>query len=118
MRIRGVVFLDAALILLGWFTLGSFTYHNSPSTANRLIALAILWPTLLATLLLPAFFLNLRRRDDGEIVLRATRQSALAATFLTLCAWLCMGRALTVVNAALMLGLFLVTEAVLSTRGS
>ena len=117
MRIRGVVILAAALILLGWFTLGSFTYYNSASAVNRLIALVILWPTLLVTLLLPVFFINLRLRDD-EVVLRATRQSTLAATFLTLCAWLCMDRALTWVNAALMLGLFLVTEAVLSTRGS
>jgi hypothetical protein len=117
MSVRGVVILAAALILLGWFTLGSFTYHNSPSAVNRLIALVILWPTLLVTLLLPGFFINLRLRDD-EVVLRATRQSALAATFLTLCAWLSMDRALTWVNAALLLGLFLVTEAVLSTRGS
>jgi ABC-type transport system involved in multi-copper enzyme maturation permease subunit len=118
MSIRGVLILSVALILLGWFTLGSFTYYNPPSEANRLIALAILWPTLIVTLLLPAFFINLRLRSDGKVVLRATRQSALVALFLTLCVWLRMIQSLSWTNAIVLLGLLGLTEVLLSARES
>jgi len=118
MTIRGIILLAIALIMLGWFALGSFTYYNPPSEANRLIALAILWPTLVVTFLLPAFFINLRLRSDGGVVLRATRHSALAALFLTLCVWLRMTQTLSWTNATLMLGLFLLSEVLLSARES
>jgi len=115
---RGTLILSIALALLGWLALGSFTYHNAPDVLNRLIALAILWPTLLVTLLLPAYFGNLRLGNDEQVVLSAARQSALAALFLVLCLWLRMIHVLNWANAGLMLGLFMLTEVLLSARGN
>jgi len=118
MGARGITILSIALILLGWFALGSFTYYNPPSTANRIIALALLWAALLVTLLLPAYFVNLRLRSDSEVVIRAARQSALAALFLTLCLWLRMNQALSWTGATAMLSLFVLTEVFLSAKGT
>ncbi len=116
MTTRGILILCIFMALLGWFALGSFTYYNPPDALNRLISLAILWPTLLATFLPPAYAINLRLRDDGDIMLRAARQSALAALFVTLCVWLRMIQALNWANTILMFGLFVMTEALLSGR--
>jgi hypothetical protein len=110
MSIRGIAFLCIALALVGWFALGSFTYHSPPDGLNRVIAMAILWATLLVTLLLPAYFVNLRLGSDNEVVLRAARQSALAALFLVLCVWLRMSQALNWARVILMAILFLLTE--------
>jgi hypothetical protein len=104
------------LALLGWFGLGFFTYHNPPDVLNRWIALAILWPTLVATLLPPVYAIHWQRNRDSEIALPVTRQSTLGATFLTLCVWLRMMQALNWANALLMLLLFVATEALLSAR--
>ena len=114
---RGTLILSIALALLGWSALGSFTYHNAPGVVNRLIALAILWPTLLVTLLLPTYLVNVRLNIDDQVVLSAARQSALAALFLVLCVWLRMIHVLNWANAGLMLGLFVLTEVLLSARG-
>jgi len=93
MTTRGILILCIFMALLGWFALGSFTYYNPPDALNRLISLAILWPTLLATFLPPA-----------------------AALFVTLCVWLRMIQALNWANTILMFGLFVMTEALLSGR--
>lgn len=118
MSTRAILGLCVLLALLGWFALGYFTYHNPPDALNRWIALAMLWPTLVATFLPPVYLIHLRRDSDGAIASRAARQSVLAATFLTLCVWLLSMRALNWANAILMLLLFVLTEALLSARGN
>ncbi len=115
MTTRGLLILCVLVALLGWFALGSFTYHNPPDALNRLIALAILWLTLLATFLPLVYVVNLRL-SESDILPRAARQSALIALFLMLCVWLRMIRALNWANAILMLSLFIMTEVLLSTR--
>lgn len=116
MSTRGVLALCILLALLGWFTLGSFTYHNPPNALNRWIALTILWPTLLVTFLPPAYAIHVHLRSSGDIVPRATRQSALAALFLTLCVLLRMMQTINWANTTLMLVLFVLTEVLLSAR--
>jgi hypothetical protein len=118
MSIRGILALCVVLALLGWFGLGYFTYHNPPDPWYRWIALAILWPTLLLTLMPPVYAIHLRLKTTDDIVLRAARQSALAALFFILCAWLRIIRALNWANAILMLFLFVLTDLLLSARES
>ena len=116
MSSRGILALCIVLALLGWFGLGSFTYHNPPDAWNRWIALAILWPTLLTTFMPLTYAIHLRLGQSDDAMPRAARQSALAALFLTLCAWLRIGRALNWANAALMFALFVLTDLLLSAR--
>jgi hypothetical protein len=116
MSTRWIMALCILLALLGWVGLGAFTYHNAPDALNRWVALAILWPTLAVTFLPAAYAIHLRRRNDAEVGLRAGRQSAFVATFLTLCTWLRMVEALNWANALLMASLFIATEALLSAR--
>jgi len=118
MTTRSILALCIILALLGWFGLASFTYHNPPDAWNRWIALAILWPTLLTTFVPLAYAIHLRLENSDDIVLRAARQSALTALFLTLCAWLRIIRALNWANAILMLALFALTDVLLSARES
>jgi len=112
----GILALCVLLAFLGWFAWASFTYYNPPDALNRWIALAILWPTLLATFLPLAYAIHLRLKSSGNTVLHAARQSALAALFLTLCLWLRTVRALNWANATLMLVLFVLTEALLLAK--
>ncbi len=118
MNTRGILALCILLALLGWFALGYFTYHNPPEALNRWIALAMLWPTLVATFVAPIYAIHVRRSGDGSVAARAARQSVFAATFLTLCLWLQMMQALSWANAILMMLLFGATEALLSARGN
>jgi hypothetical protein len=113
---RTLLALCALLAALGWGALGFFTYHNPPEALNRWIVLAMLWPTLVATFLPAVYTYHWRREGAGDISLRAGRQSAFAATFLTLCVWLRMIQALNWANALLMLALFVATETLLSAR--
>jgi len=118
MTTRSILALCIVLAALGWVGLGSFTYHNPPQAWNRWIALAILWPTLVTTFvpLVYAAHLLLERRDG--VLARAGRQGALAALFLTLCAWLRMIGALNWANAFLMVTLFVLTDVLLAARES
>jgi hypothetical protein len=116
MTTRSIVALCIVLALLGWVGLGSFTYHNPPDAWNRWIALAILWPTLLATFFPLAHAIHLRLGRSDDMMLRAARQSALAALYLTLCVWLRFIRAFNWANAILILVLFVVTDVLLSAR--
>ncbi len=116
MSTRSILALCIVLAVLGWFGLGSFTYHNPPNALNRWIALAILWPTLLTTFIPLAYAIHVRLERNADIMPRAARQSALAALFLTLCAWLRTIRALNWANAILMLALFVLTDLLLSAR--
>ena len=116
MSTRVILIFCVFLALLGWSTLGYFTYYNPPDALNRWIALAMLWPTLVATFLPLIYAFHLRRSRNGEVTSRAARQSVLVATFFTLCVWLLIMRALNWANAILMLLLFILTEALLSAR--
>jgi hypothetical protein len=118
MSTRSVLALSIALAVLGWIGLTSFTYNNPPDGWNRWIALSLLAPTLLTTFIPLTYAAHLAfGRSDG-VLLRAARQSVLAALFLTLCAWLRMVRALNWANTALMLVLFVLTDVMLAARES
>lgn len=113
---RGVLALCFLLALLGWLALGSFTYFNPPDPVNRWLALGILWPTLWATLLPPAYAIHLRRKQATDILFRATRQSALLALFVAIAIGLSFLKALNWANALLIFVLIVLTEALLSAR--
>ena len=116
MATRSILALCVVLGLLGWFGLASFTYHNPPDAWNRWIALAILWPTLLASFIPTTYAIHVRLDRSNDPLPRVARQSALAALFLTLCAWLRIIAALNWANAILMLILFALTDVLLSAR--
>lgn len=118
MSTRAILALCVVLALLGWFALASFTYHNPPQGWNRWIAMAILGPTLWTSLLPAVYALRRQAAHDEEAVLLAARQGALAALYLTICTGLRLVRALNWANALLLLALFVLTEILLSTRGS
>ena len=116
MSARSILALCIVMALLGLFGLASFTYYNPPHAWNRWIALAMLWPTLLTTLMPLIYAIHLYLERSGDALVRAARQSALAALFLTLCLWLRIIRALNWANAILMLVLFVLTDVLLSAR--
>jgi cation transport ATPase len=112
---RGILALCLVLAAIGWVGLASFTYHNPPEPWNRWIAMAMLWPTLLAMLLPLVYGIHLRLNHE-DIAPRAARQSALAALFLTLCVSLRMMHALNWANVILLLLLFALADTLLSTK--
>lgn len=116
MSTRGVLALSVLLAVLGWLALGSFTYYNPPDLLNRWLALGILWPTLWASALVPAYALHLRRKRDNDLLFRAVRQSALLALFVVVTIGLSFLDALNWANALLILVLIVLTEALLSAR--
>lgn len=119
MSTRGTLALFIVLAVLGWVGLASFTYYNAPLSWNRTIAVAIFGLTLWSTLFPLMYWFHLRRQRLGVaegIVSRATRQSALAALFATVCLWLRMMQVLSWANMILLLLLVALAEAVLSIR--
>lgn len=118
MSTRAILALCAVLAVLGWFALASFTYHNPPEGWNRWIALAILGPALWTSLLPIVYALQHQAERDEDAVFPAARQSALASLYLTICLGLRLVQALNWANALLLLALFVLTEILLSTRGS
>jgi len=116
MSTRAILALCFLLALLGWFALGSFTYHNPPQGWNLWIAVSILGPTLWTTFLPLACAIHLHMDRSEDIVLFAARQSALAALYLTTCVGLRFIQALNWANAILLLALFVLTEVLLSAR--
>jgi hypothetical protein len=104
------------LALLGWFALGSFTYHNPPEGLNLLVALAIFGPTLWASLLPLTYRIHQRVNGTDGLMPAAARQSALAALYLSLCLGLRVMAVLNWANALFLLALFGLTEVLLSTR--
>lgn len=115
---RIIRILTVTVSLTGWAALAYFTYHNPPDAMNRLIALAVLFPTLTATLFFPAHVINSRPLLAENITGRSLRQSSLASLFITLCLWLRITRALNWFNALLILVIVVLTELVLSARTS
>jgi hypothetical protein len=116
MSMRSVLGLCIVLAALGWVVLGSFTRDNPPTEWNRWIALALLWPTLLATFMPLLYGIHLLLGRSKGILPRVLRQSMLTALFLTLAAWLQMMRALNWANAILMMALFVMTDILLAAR--
>ena len=113
---RALLGLSLVLAVLGWFALGTFTYHNAPVGWNLWIATAIVAPTLW-TSFLPLTHALLRRREHTEDTLfLAARRSALAALYFTLCMGLRIVGGLNWASAALLLGLFAITEILLTAR--
>lgn len=112
----GILALFGVLGALGWLGLGFFTYYNPPLPWNRWIALAMLWPTLFATLLVPLYWVHRRREPYIDPLSRSARQSALGTLFLTLCISLQMARALNWANGILLLLLIILAEMLLTPR--
>lgn len=119
MNTRSILVLFIALAILGWAGLGYFTYHNPPAVWNRIVAVAMLWLALWATLLPLTYWFHLRRQRLGAeegIVPRAARQSALGALLAAVCVWLRMVQALSWANLILLLLLVALAEVLLSGR--
>lgn len=119
MSTRGALALFIVLAVLGSVGLASFTYYNPPVSWNRTIAVAIFGLTLWSALFPLMYWFHLRRQRLGAeegIVSRATRHSALAALYATVCLWLRMVQALSWANVILLLLLVALAEAVLSIR--
>jgi len=113
---RGLLALCVVVAALGWIGLGAFTRDNPPTEWNRWIALALLWPTLLASFTPLLYGVHLLLGRSKDVLPRVLRQSLLAALFLTLAAWLQMMRALNWANAVLMLALFVMVDILLAAR--
>jgi len=115
---RAILALCIALALLGWFALGSFTYHNPPVGWNLWMATGILLAALWATFLPLLHRFHPKPRHGENIMPRVVRRSGLAALYVTVCAGLRAVRALHWANAVLLLLLLILTEVVLLTRQS
>lgn len=113
---RWVNYLSMGLALAGWVGLGYFTYNNPPTGANRWIAVAVLGPAVLFTLLPGVFWLHQRFGEPDGALSRSLRQSALAALYVCICFWLRMVRALNWANALLLVLLFVLTDVLLASR--
>lgn len=97
-------------------------WNTDPSvTVNRLLFLGLLFVALLTLLSPLAHYLHFRftssksYRSDAR---RSFREGALAALFLTLCAWLRMGQALNWINTLLLLSALALVEVFILLRGS
>jgi len=114
--------LSAVVCLSSWLGLGYVVWNTDPAlTENRLLFLALLFLGLLTLLSALAHYLRFRFRSPKSYrsdVKRSFREGALAALFLTLCAWLRMGQALNWINALLLLSALALIEAFILLRSS
>jgi hypothetical protein len=109
------MFLAIALALIGW---GGVVYlvNNVHPTRPGKAAFLALWAIALAGTAWPAI-LALHRRFSGEpSVWTVWRQSAWVGIFGALAAWMQMNRVLNVSTAAILAGVFVVLEVILSWR--
>lgn len=113
---RWISYLWLGLALAGWVGLVYFTYNNPPTGSNRWIVVAVLWPTVLFTLLPGVHWLHQRISGPEGALSRSLRQCALAALYVCICLWLRMVRALNWANALLLILLFVLTDILLASR--
>ena len=119
---RSLWVLSAAVCFSSWVGLCYVVWNTDPAlTVNRLLFLALLFMALLTLLSALAHYLQFRFRPVKSYrsdVKRSYREGALAALFLTLCAWLRMGQALNWINALLLLSALALVEVFVLLRSS
>ena len=119
---RSLWLLLAVVCWSSWLGLGYVIWNTDPAlTVNRLLFLALLFLGSLTLLSALAHYLRFRVRSAKSYrsdIKRSFREGALAALFLTLCAWLRMGQALNWINALLLLSALALIEAFILLRSS
>jgi hypothetical protein len=119
---RSLWVLSTVVCLSSWVGLGYVVWNTDPAlTVNRLLFLALLFMALLTLLSALAHYLHFRFRSAKSYrsdFKRSFREGALAALFLTLCAWLRMGQALNWINALLLLSALALVEVFVLLRSS
>jgi hypothetical protein len=119
---RSLWILSAVVCLSSWLGLCYVVWTTDPAlTENRLVFLALLFLGSLTLLSALAHYLRFRFRSPKlyrSDIKRSFREGALAALFLTLCAWLRMGQALNWINALLLLSALALIEVFVLLRSS
>jgi hypothetical protein len=108
--------------VLSWLGLAYLIWSTDPALAvNRVMFVVLLFFGLLTVSSAVAHFLHYRftsaksYRSDAK---RSFREGALAALFLTLCAWLRMGQALNWINTLLLLSALALVEVFILLKSS
>ena len=108
--------------VFSWLGLAYVVWNTGPSSAmNRVMFVVLLFFGLLTLLSAVAHYLHFRftsaksYRSDAK---KSFREGALAALFLTLCAWLRMGQALNWINALLLLSALALVEVFILLKSS
>jgi hypothetical protein len=119
---RSLWVLSTVVCISSWLGLGYVVWNTDPAlTVNRLLFLALLFLALCTLLSALAHYLHFRftsAKSYRSDVKRSFREGALAALFLTLCAWLRMGQALNWINALLLLSALALVEVFILLRSS
>jgi hypothetical protein len=119
---RSLWILSAVVCVVSWLGLGYVVWNTDPAlTVNRLSFLALLFLALLTLLSAVAHYLRFRFRSAKSYrsdTKRSYREGALAALFVTLCAWLRMGQALNWINALLLASALALVEVFVLLRSS
>ena len=119
---RSLWVLSAVVCLSSWLGLCYVVWNTDPALkVSRLLFLALLFLGSLTLLSALAHYLRFRFRSAKSYrsdIKRSFREGALAALFLTLCAWLRMGQALNWINALLLLSALALIEVFILLRSS
>ena len=114
--------LSFVVCISSWLALAYVAWSTDPSVAtNRLVFLSLLFVGLLTLLAPVAHFLHFRftpAKSYRSDVRRSYREGALAAIFVTLCAWLRMGQALNWINTLLLLSALALVEVFILVKSS
>ena len=116
---RGVILVAVVIAMLSWAGLAWLIFFTRAPLPARVAFFILLFVGLAATFVPLAFYLNARfarAEAASEDVRRPIRQSAWAALFFVICAWLQMIRALHWIVAALLLGVFILLETFFISR--
>ena len=114
--------LSSLIGVLSWLGLAYLIWSTDPALAmNRVMFVVLLFFGLLTVSSAVAHYLHYRftsaksYRSDAN---RSFREGALAALFLTLCAWLRMGQALNWINTLLLLSALALVEVFILLKSS
>lgn len=115
---RAIILVDVVTAVLSWAGLAWLIFFTRAPLPARVAFFGLLFVALTATFVPFAFYLNGRfaGAKAASDPRRPLRQSAWAALFFVVCAWLQMIRALHWIVAALLLGVFTLLETFFITR--
>jgi prepilin signal peptidase PulO-like enzyme (type II secretory pathway) len=117
---RVIILIAVVIAALSWGGLAGLIFFTRAPLPARVAFFVLLSVALTATFVPLAFYLNSRfsRSETATDPRRPLRQSAWAALFLVVCAWLQMIRALHWIVAALLAGVFILLETFFLTRNT